>query len=103
MKQFARSLKHKIIILSKKENGDWEEKYFCFASIKDFAEHNLSLHENIDFGILISKNYKVLRTRFLKNISKNMRIKFKDHLYEIIKIIDEKEEGRVTQLLISQI
>jgi hypothetical protein len=102
MKQFARTLKHKIIICIK-QNDDWREEYFCFASIKDVAEESFALHENVDFGIVISKNYKILRTRFLKNIAKNMRVKFKDQFYEILKIINEKEEDRITQILISQI
>ena len=41
--------------------------------------------------------------RFLKNISKTMRIKFKDQLYEILKIINEKDQDKITQILISQI
>jgi SPP1 family predicted phage head-tail adaptor len=102
MRQFARMLKHKITFLSKQENS-WEEKYFCFASIKDLSEENFALHENVDFGIVISKHYKIIRTRFLKNISKDMRIKFKDHIYEILKIINEQENDRITQILISQI
>lgn len=104
MKQFARTLKHKIIILSREsQEREWKNLYSCFASVKDCAEENLSLHENIDFGSVISKNYKIIRMRFLKNISKTMRIKFKDQLYEILKIINEKDQDKITQILISQI
>jgi hypothetical protein len=102
MKQFSRNIKHKILILEKKQRA-WEEKYFCFASIKDISEGQFNLHENIDFGVLLSKNYKILRTRFLRDISKNMRIKINNDLYEILKIINEKEANRISQILVSQI
>ena len=56
MKQFARTLKHKIIILSREsQEREWKNLYSCFASVKDCAEESLSLHENIDFGSVISK------------------------------------------------
>ena len=102
MKYFASTLRHKIFILAK-EDDFWKEEYFCFASIKDYREDNLLLHENIDFGSIISKNYKIIRTRFLKNISKNMRIKFKNKQYEILKITNEKEESKITRILVSEI
>jgi head-tail adaptor len=102
MKQFARYMKHKIILMQKKQNS-WEEVNFCFASIKNISEEQLKLYDEKDFGVLLSKDYKIIRTRFLKNISRNIRIKIQSNIFEILKIINEGEESRISQFIVSQI
>ena len=49
----------------------------------------------MQFGNVITEEYFLFTTRFIKDINKTMRISFHNQIFEIKRIIDEDSKGRM--------
>ena len=101
-KQLSRELKHQITLLQKVKNK-WIETDKIMANVQDMIKNNYRLFENIDFSSAISKNYYSITRRYYSNITIENRIKFKDNIYLILKIMNQNERNQILQILVSEI
>ena len=97
-------LVHKITFLENKANSaieeeNWEEILKSFAEIKPVCDGRVVSLEGIDFGNIITEEYFVFRTRFIKGINRQMRIDFKGRIFEIKRIINEEERSRMLSII----
>ncbi len=97
-------LKHKIICLeniNQEELGGevWREKYTTFAEIKPLYDNKVGSLENFSFGHVVTEGYFMFRIRALPGVTSKMRIKFHDRLFEIKRIIDIDERGRILKII----
>jgi SPP1 family predicted phage head-tail adaptor len=95
---------HKIsILINKSENelfkSKWEEFCVCFAEIKPVSDNKFISLEGVSFGNVITEEYFYFRTRFVKGITKEMRISFQGRDFEIKRIIDDNEKGRMLSII----
>jgi len=49
----------------------------------------------MQFGNVITEEYFLFTTRFIKDLDKTMRISFHNQIFEIKRIIDEDSKGRM--------
>ena len=97
-------LVHKIIFLENKidnaiEEECWEEVQQSFAEIKPVCDNRFIYLEGISFGNVITEEYFLFKTRFIKDIKREMRISFRKRIFEIKRIIDEDERGRILNII----
>jgi len=97
-------LVHKIIFLENKANNAieeerWEEVTQSFAEIKPVCDNGFISLEGVAFGNVITEEYFIFKTRFVKNIKREMRISFHGRIFEIKRIIDEDERGRLLNII----
>jgi len=97
-------LVHKIIFLENKAKGAieeevWREVITSFAEIKPVCDGRVISLEGIDFGNMITEEYFVFKMRFIKGVNRQMRIGFRGRVFEIKRIIDEEERGRVLNII----
>ncbi|MDG1436317.1 MAG: head-tail adaptor protein [Rickettsiaceae bacterium] len=97
-------LVHKITFLENKasaaiEEELWEESLTSFAEIKPVCDSRVIALEGVDFGNMITEEYFIFRTRFIKGIHRQMRIKFHERIFEIKRIIDEDERGKSLNII----
>ena len=103
-KTIVSKLIHKIIFLknlAKNEISEakWEEFQVSFAEAKPVCDNKFISLEGLAFGNVITEEYFLFRTRFIKNINKEMRISFYGKLFEIKRIINEEEKGRMLSII----
>jgi len=97
-------LVHKIIFLeniaeSELEEANWQEVHTSFAEVKPVCDNRFISLENIQFGNVITEGYFIFRSRFIKGIHAGMRIEFGARIFEIKRIIDEGERGRMLSII----
>lgn len=97
-------LAHKIIFLENKANNaideeEWEEVLALFAEISPLCDTRFVALENIAFGNIMAEKYSLFRTRYTDQINSNMRIKFKNRIFEIKRIVNEKERGKFLSIV----
>jgi len=97
-------LVHKIIFFENKANDTidkaiWEEVLTSFAEIKPVCDGRVITLEGIAFGNVITEEYFIFKIRFLKGIKRQMRIGFGGRVFEIKRIIDEEERGRILSIV----
>lgn len=107
-KKIFSTLTHKITFLKNTASTDfadsnWEESHISFAEIKPICDKMFSSIEGISFGDVITAEYFLFKTRFAKNIDKNMRINFRDRVFEIKRIINEDEKSRMLNIIALEI
>lgn len=91
---------HKIIFLKNVTNSEidepkWEQVIETYAQVKPVCDNRFILLEGMQFGNVITEEYFLFATRFIKEINKNMRISFHEQIFEIKRIIDEDSKGRM--------
>lgn len=106
--QFAAKLKHEIIFLKNFANSEtasetWEEKTKTFAQIIAISENNFGVIEGVSFGHVITEGYFVFITRFIESITIRMRISFNNRIFEIKRIINNKEQNRMLKIITMEI
>lgn len=97
-------LVHKITFLENKSNSAieeevWERVLTSFAEIKPVCDGSVVSLEGIAFGNIITEEYFIFKTRFIKGINRQMRIGFHGRVFEIKRIIDEEERGRILSII----
>jgi head-tail adaptor len=102
-KPFAATLKQKIYILENSSqqqfSENWQLKYTHFAQVKQIAPNVVRFFENVNFGALIDEDYTLFRFRFNCDVHKNMRIKFKEQMFVIKKIINVMEQNKLLEII----
>lgn len=103
-KSLFTKLKHRISIIENvnlQELGDevWREKYSTFAEVKPLYDNKVSSVENFNFGHVVTEGYFMFRIRALLGITSKMRIKFHERIFEIKRIIDVDEMGRMLKII----
>lgn len=101
-------LVHKISFLKKLSNNptedlEWIEDKTTYAEIKHASDNRFFAIENISFGSVISEKYFLFSMRFIKDINCSMRIRFNDRIFEIKRIIDKDERGRILTIVALEI
>lgn len=101
-------LNHKISILENSNfneisDDDWQEKYTTFAQIKPLYDKKVGSIENFSFGHLITEEYFLFKTRGSLEINNKMRIKFKNRLFDIKRVIDIDQNERFLQIIALEI
>jgi len=99
---------HKITFLentnrSEIEEGTWNEVQTSFAEIHPVCDNRFIALEGISFGNVITEGYFFFRTRFIKKIHREMRIKFHDRIFEIKRLVDEEERGKMLSIVALEI
>jgi head-tail adaptor len=101
-------LRHRIIILENTNQADlgqelWQERYSTFAQIKPIYDSKVGSLENFDFGHVVTEGYFMFKIRALPDLNSKMRISFKNRLFDIKRIIDIDERGRLFKIIASEI
>ncbi|MES2215546.1 MAG: head-tail adaptor protein [Pseudomonadota bacterium] len=101
-------LKHRIIFLenvsiSELGSEEWQEKCQTFADVKPLFDSKVGSLESFDFGHVVTEGYFMFKIRALNEINSKMRISFKGRLFEIKRVVDALEEGRMLQIIALEI
>ncbi|PCJ24936.1 MAG: phage head-tail joining protein [Rickettsiales bacterium] len=101
-------LSHRIIFLenraaSELEEDLWEEVQTSFAEMKPICDNRFVSLEGLQFGNVITEGYFLFRIRSIKDVHSRMRINFQGRLFEIKRIIDEDEKGRMLSIVALEI
>ena len=99
---------HKITFLknsnrSEIEEGEWTEAHISFTEITPVCDNRFIALEGVSFGNVIAEEYFFFRVRFIRGINREMRIKFHDRIFEIKRIIDEDERGKMLSIVALEI
>ena len=104
---FSTTLKQKIHIMENLSTNDleenWQTKGAYFAQVRHLSPSTARFFEGVDFGNLISENYIILRVRFTSEITKNMRIKFKDKSFLIKKMVNVLEQNKLFEIIAMEV
>ena len=103
-KNITSKLIHRIVFLVNRAPNAiadpvWEEFCVSFAEVKPICDNRFVSLEGVDFGNLITEEYFLFKTRFIKNLNKEMRKIFHDRNFEIKLIIDQDEKGRMLNIV----
>lgn len=95
---------HKISILKNTAKTEldeikWEEFAMCFAEVQPVCDNKYVSIEGLSFGDVITEEYFHFRTRYIKNITKEMRISFHKRIFEIKRIINYQEKDRMLSII----
>lgn len=85
------------------DKADWKEKLNSFAEVKPVCDNKFISLEGISFGNVIAEEYFLFNIRFVPGIHSNMRIKFREKIFEIKRIINEQERNRVLSIIALEI
>ncbi len=80
-------------------DAEWEEFAVCFAEVQPVCDNKYVSLEGISFGDVITEEYFHFRTRYIKNITKEMRISFHERTFEIKRIINHQEKDRMLSII----
>lgn len=97
-------LKHTITFLenisaSEFEDQDWEEKYIAFADVRPMYDNKFGSIETFSFGHIVTEAFFMFKIRFTEEVHTKMRIAFNRRMFEIKRIINDKEEGKVLKII----
>lgn len=107
-KTAIRNFRHQIkflenITLEPMEEDRWIEKLTVYAEIIPLCDNKFLALENISFGHVITGGYFLFKIRFIKNITTNMRIIFKEREFEIKRVINVEEKGKFLNIIALEI
>lgn len=99
---------HKITIIKNSAETEldevkWEEFAVCFAEVQPVCDNKYVFMEGVSFGDVITEEYFHFRTRFIKNITKEMRLLFHKRVFEIKRIINHQEKDRMLSIIAIEI
>ena len=95
---------HKISILANKavdelDEDKWEEFLTCFSEIKPVCDNKFVSLEGVSFGDVITEEYFHFRIRYIKGITKEMRVLFHGRVFEIKRVINDQEKDRMLSII----
>ncbi|MBP7190057.1 MAG: head-tail adaptor protein [Rickettsiaceae bacterium] len=100
-------LKHKISILENASpdelSENWQEIEITFAQIKPLYDNKVESLDSFAFGNIVTDGYFVFQTRGSIKVSTKMRIKFKNRIFDIKRVIDVEEAGRWLKIIALEI
>ncbi|MGI4775417.1 MAG: head-tail adaptor protein [Janthinobacterium lividum] len=107
-KQLAARLKHEITFSKNLATNDiapevWQDTSKTFAEIIAISENKFESIEGLNFGHIITEGFFLFITRFIEGINIKMRIIFKARTFEIKRIINIKEQGRLLKIIAMEI
>lgn len=99
---------HKVTFLENVANFEteelvWKEKIHTFAEIKAICDNKFLEMEGVSFGHLITEAYFHFTIRYIRGINPDMRILFHGRNFDIKRIIDIEERGRVLSIIALEI
>lgn len=105
---FTNILKHQIIFLESMSSDqlsepNWAEKYATYAYITPLYDNKFGSIENFSFGHLVTEAYFMFKIRFTDKINIKMRIKFGDRIFDIKRIINDKENSIILKIIAFEI
>lgn len=97
-------LKHKItfvenVATTEFEKECWKSKYETFASINPLFDNKLGSIEKFDFGHVVTEGYFLFKLRALNGLNNRLRIIFNTRIFEIKRIIDVNEQGKIQKII----
>ena len=97
-------LVHKITFLenitkSEIKEAIWKEVQTSFAEVKPVCDNRFISLEGLAFGNVITEEYFLFKTRFIKGIHREMRISYEERIFEIKRIINEGERTRMLNIV----
>lgn len=103
-KIIARNFQHHIKFLENFSRSDleqekWQEKFASYAEIKPLCDNRFIPIEHLSFGHIMTEGYYLFKIRFIKNVSTNMRILFKERYFEIKRIINILEQDKFLHII----
>jgi head-tail adaptor len=102
-KKFASRLRHLIRFGNILPDGSWEEVCHSFAEISPIAETSIREFDQINFGHLLSEEYFIITTRYLRNLNNLMRIRFNQRVFAIKRIINPYELNHVLKIIVHEV
>lgn len=101
-------LMHKVFFLQNVQNNEsedekWEEVIEAFAEVNPICDNRFIAIEGLQFGHVISEDYYLFKIRYTENLDINMRIKFKDRIFEIKRILNIRERCKMLHIIALQI
>ncbi|MDX1917247.1 MAG: head-tail adaptor protein [Rickettsiaceae bacterium] len=103
-KLLSANFKHFIeFIENKNEQNIWMIKCRGFAQIEALTDQNFSEYDGINFGHLAREEYFVITLRYLPIIHKSMRIRFRNRLFTIKRIINPSELNHILKIIAQEI
>ena len=95
---------HKISVLkntaeTELDEAKWEVFAVCFAEVQPVCDNRYVPMEGVAFGDVITEEYFHFRTRYIKNITKEMRMSFHERTFEIKRIINHQEKDRMLSII----
>ena len=101
-------LTHKIHFLQNMQHDEaekeqWEEVGEAFAEVNPICDNRFIAIEGLQFGHVISEDYYLFKIRYLDGLDINMRVKFKDRMFEIKRILNIKERSKILHIIALQI
>lgn len=84
---------------SELEDQNWEDKYVTYADVRPMFDNKLGSLEKFSFGHIVTEAFFCFKIRFTEEVHSKMRIIFKRRMFEIKRIINEKEASRVLKII----
>lgn len=82
---------------------DWRSVGQVYAEIKPLSEQQIKEIDSIQFGHLILEEYFIFTCRYSDLIENNMRIQFKERIFDIKRIINPQEKDRYLKIITLEI
>ncbi len=97
-------LKHSITFLenvarSELEDQNWEARYTTFSDVRPMYDNKFGSIENFSFGHIVTEAFCMFKIRFSLEVNSRMRIAFGRRMFEIKRIINDKEESKVLKII----
>lgn len=101
-------LVHKIHFLinteiSEIKAANWQKSIETFAQIEPVCDNRFISLESMQFGNVISEEYFLFTLRFINKINKDMRIDFHGKIFEIKRIVNEDQRGKILKIIALEI
>lgn len=100
-------LKHKITLLQNITGNELEENWQTsreiYANVTPLCNTRLVTLENVEFGSIVSAEYYVFYVRYLIDININMRLSFRQNIFEIKRIINHNFSNQFLSIIALQI
>ncbi len=100
----AAILAHSIIFLenindNELEDQQWDERLTVFAEVKPLYDNKCGSLEKFSFGNIVTEAFFMFKIRFTEAVNTKMRIKFRNRLFEIKRIINVGEKSKIMQII----
>lgn len=85
------------------QENQWIDLFNVFAEISPLSETKYATIDQFSFGQLSTENYFVFKIRYKSEVSNNMRLAYKNRIFEIKRIINPYERDKVLQIIALEI
>jgi head-tail adaptor len=102
-KQFISRLRHYIKFSTILPDGSFEDVSSAFAEISPITDTSVKEFDEISFGHLLTEEYFLITTRYLRNLNSSMRIRFNDRIFAIKRIINPYELNHILKIIAQEL